>query len=478
MRLDPIVTIPYWHPLRAAVAVAGLLMLTTGCGTRNQPFTPPDPEVTVAQPLQRPVQDYFETTGSTAASKEVELRARVHGHLMEINFKDGGLVEEGQKLFVIDERPFKVAVDRATAARKRAEAQLLLAQQDYDRTAALVRDGATTQSARDGVQAQLESTKADVAAAIAAEDEARLNLEYTVIQAPFAGRITERMLDLGNLVQPGTSHLATIQAVTPVYAYFNLSEADLLRFMEMQRNGTLRVNDTEPLEIELALGDSDQFAFRGTLDYREFGIDPQTGTTRRRATFDNENARLIPGLFVRARARVGDEQPRLLVEEQALGADQKGDFLLVVDAENLVRKRPVKLGRRIEELRVILSGIEPDDWVIVNGLQRARLDKPAVPKRVTMGTRESLDAPPGEGESAAAEKSDPKPSGAAQSEGDQPGPESTPPAESPSTPPTAPESTPPAEGAPQGEAAPLEEAPPKEGEATVSETAFLVSGAK
>jgi multidrug efflux system membrane fusion protein len=370
--------------VRLTAAVC-LLLTAAACQPRNQLATPPPPKVTVALPLQQPVQEYFETTGRTAASQEVELRARVNGYLKEINFQDGDLVDAGKVLFVIDKAPYEATLASAAANKKRVEAQLVLAKQDYDRIEGLVKERATTQSVRDEVSAKWESAKADVDAAAAALQEAQLNLDYSEIRAPFAGRITEKMLDVGNLVQPGTSLLGRIQAVSPVYAYFTLSESDLLYFMHLQQSGQIKISDADPIEIELALGDSDQFVFKGRLDYREFGIDPATGTTQRRAVFENDDARLIPGLFVRIRARVGEAKEQLLVEERCLGADQRGDYLLVVNPKNVVELRTVKLGRREGAFRAIESGLNADDRVVTNGLQRARPGATVNPDVVVMG---------------------------------------------------------------------------------------------
>jgi RND family efflux transporter MFP subunit len=328
--------------------------------------------VTVAAPLERPVQSWFETTGQTAASQRVEIRAKVSGYLKKIGFEDGELVEKDQLLFVIDKGPYEAAVAAADAQLARAKAQLTLAEQELTRTQGLAQRQAATQSTLDEQQAQKASAAADVAAAQAAIQEARLNLGYTEIRAPFAGRISENMLDVGNLVQPGETLLARIEAVSPIYAYFTLSESDLLNFMRMQREGELKISDADPIEIELALGESGDFAYKGVLDYREFGIDPSTGTTRRRAVFENEDGALIPGLFVRVRAKVGDPKPRLLVQERALGADQRGDYVLVVNDKNVVEHRAVRLGRKEGNLRAIENGLEPGVRVVINGLQRAR----------------------------------------------------------------------------------------------------------
>ncbi|MBX3438667.1 MAG: efflux RND transporter periplasmic adaptor subunit, partial [Planctomycetaceae bacterium] len=353
---------------------------------RAEYVPPPPPNVTVAVPLERPVQEYFEAPGQTRAVAVVELRARVDGYLKEIHFRDGELVTEGQLLFVIDKAPYQAIVASAEAALAKSKAQLRLSEQQLIRTRSLAARQATTESTVDIQEAEQAAATADVAAAEAALQQAQLNLSYTEIYAPFAGRMGRHLIDIGNLIQSEMTLLTSIESVDPIHAYFNVSESDLLRFREMQREGKLKISDADPITIELALGDSGDFAFKGTLDFREFGIDPSTGTTQRRAVFPNADGMLIPGLFARIRAAVGDPQDRLLVEERAVSADQRGAYLLVVDDQNIVQYRPVELGLLEDGIRAIESGLNPHDRVVVNGLQRARPGTEVAPETVEMGS--------------------------------------------------------------------------------------------
>ena len=382
----------------AAGAARGLsllaLALPLGCQPKNEFVPPPPPAVTVAQPLQEPVIDYFQTTGITRAKATVELRARVDGYLEQVAFKDGGLVEKDAVLFVIDKRTYEASLGSAQAEVNKAEAQQRLKDEQLVRIKALVERKAATPDQLDVAEAERSAAAADVEASKAAVAQAKLNVEFTTIRAPFAGRMGEHLVDVGNLVQSGTTLLATLEAVDPIYAYFDLSESDLLNFLEMQRQGTLKISEADPPTIELAIGETDDYAFKGPLDFREFGVDPKTGTTVRRAVFENSDQRLIPGLFVRARAAVGEPKPRLLVEERAISSDQRGDFLLIVadeqDRKNVVEQRPVKLGDTRDGLRVILDGLKPTDWVVVNGLQRARPGAQVKPEQAK--TQDAKDA--------------------------------------------------------------------------------------
>lgn len=376
--------------MRSDVGIWGIVLTAAslflgGCQQRADYVPPPPPKVTVALPVQRPVQEYFEAPGQTRAVSIVELRARADGYLQEIHFEDGELVEKGRLLFVIDRAPYEAELASANAALAKAKAQLRLSEQQLERTRMLAARQATTESTLEVQEAERAAAAADVALAEAALQQAELNLSYTEIHAPFAGRMGRHLVDVGNLVQSGTTLLSSLESVDPIHAYFNVSESDLLRFRNMQRNGTLKLTDADPITIELALGDGGAFTFSGMLDFREFGIDPETGTTQRRAVFHNADGQLIPGLFVRIRAAVGDPQDRLLVEERAISSDQRGEYLLVVDDQNIVQYRLVELGLQKDGIRAIESGLNPDDRVVINGLQRARPGAEVTPELAEMG---------------------------------------------------------------------------------------------
>ncbi len=355
-----------------------------GCRQANQLVVPPPPQVTVAQPVERQVNDTIEFVATTQPTQAVELRSQVKGYLEKILFEDGSNVKTGDLLFVIEQAPYQLALDAANAALQKAAANQSLAESQYRRMEPLLKNGVVTQEELDVQAAQVATSKADVAAAQTAVGTAELNLSYTQIHAPINGRIGQHMVDIGNLVQAQETLLANIQRIDPIYAQFDLSENDLLRFMEMLRKHELPDPEKTPPTLHLGLPNEQGFPHEGKLDYRDLKIDPSTGTARRRGIFPNPGWQLIPGMFVKVAASIGSPLPRLLVEERAIGTDQRGDYLLVVNDKNVVEYRTVRLGIHVGDLRVIEVGVTKNDWIVVNGLQRARPGATVTPERTKM----------------------------------------------------------------------------------------------
>ncbi|MGH7201800.1 MAG: efflux RND transporter periplasmic adaptor subunit [Planctomycetaceae bacterium] len=365
-----------------------------GCQRQNEFVPPPPPEVTVARPVEREVVDTIEFTGTTRSTATVSLRARVNGYLERIAFEDGATVQKGDLLFVIEQAPFETALQAAQAELQKAQATLKLADANLARVTELHRRNVATPSQLDIQKAEQATAAAEVAAAEAAVKQAELDLGYTEIRAPISGRIGRHLVDVGNLIQAEETQLATIESVDPIHVYFHVSERDLLRFMEMVREDQLPDPEKQPPVLNMGLANETGFPHQGHLDYRELGVDPGTGTVLRRGVFPNPDHVLIPGLFVRISAPVGRPEPRLLVEERAIGSDQRGDYLLVVNEKGVVEYRPVELGIAVGGLRVVRDGVSEDDWIVTNGLQRARPGTTVNPQRAGEAVAESDAKPP------------------------------------------------------------------------------------
>ncbi len=356
---------------------------TLGCGEKAQVVTPPPPEVMVARPLTKEVTKSLEFPGTTAAVQFVEIRARVEGWLDKIEFVPGARVKQGDLLFLIDPRPFRVQVDQAEAALKGREAELQLREANLKRAQQLLSSASISQ-----LQFDIDSANATVAAAqvgIARADleKAKLDLDYSQVRAPIPGRIGKNLIDIGNLVGSKERTLLTeIVDDSSIFANFELSERDLLMLMRrFPRLETQAGNDRGKPAIFLQLADETNFPHEGVLDFVESRVDTATGTLRARGKFSNEKGMLLPGFFVRIRVPI-EQMEGLIVPELAVGIGQAGRFVLVVNKDNVVEQRMVKTGILEGTLRVIEEGISKDDLVVVNAIQRARPGAVVNPKKV------------------------------------------------------------------------------------------------
>jgi RND family efflux transporter MFP subunit len=363
------------------VALTLTLIAVAGCKPRNQFVPPPPPKVTVAQPMVREMVDYMEFSGTTRATAEVELRARVNGYLKEILFEDGSQVQQGDLLFVIESAPFESALLSAKARLVKAQREFQLADVNLVRARALAPQRVVSQQELDIREAERATAAADVDVAAADVRQAELNVGYTTIHSPLTGRIGRHLIDIGSLVQSEQTLLAKVESLDPIHAYFHVSDRDLAK-LQTASGETLGASDANGSPVLLGLTTGTEFPHQGRVDYREPSVDPATGTVLRRGIFPNHDQSLIPGLFVRIRAPLGEAQRRLVVEDRALGSDQRGDFVLVVKDDNTVEYRSVKLGVAINGLRVV-EGVQPTDWIVVNGLQRARPGATVDPQRTT-----------------------------------------------------------------------------------------------
>ena len=371
--------------LPARLAVLTLALSVASCGQGGQQAgPPPPPTVTVAHPVRRVVVDQDEYVGRFVAVDAVEIRARVSGYLDRVDFTDGQLVKQGDLLFSIDKRPFQTSLDQAKANLAQARANLAFAEGDLGRAAQLVRDKTITEQTFDQRTQAKRVAEASVAAQEAAVRQASLDLEFTELRAPVAGRIGDRRVSPGNLVTGGTSGnttmLATIVSQDPIRFEFTFDEAAYIRYQRLSKGGQDMASREGSALVSLRLIDEADYEHPGRMDFIDNVIDRASGTIRGRAVFANPNGVFTPGMFGRVRVPASPPYAALLVPDAAIGTEQARKFVLVVDGENVVRQKYVALGQAIDKLRVIKEGLAADDRVIVNGLMRARAGQKVTPQ--------------------------------------------------------------------------------------------------
>lgn len=331
---------------------------------------PPAPKVTVAQPIAKHITTWDEYSGRFEAVESVEVRPRVSGFVDKVHFKDGQVVKAGDLLFTIDPRPFEIAVESARAETGRAKATVALAMSEVERAAPLVKSGAVTE--RDFTQrsANLSVTEAQLQVAEANLKNAELNLEWTVVKAPISGRISDRKVDIGNLViggAQGTTLLTTIVSLDPIHFLFDVSESDYLRYARLATSGKRASSRDASNPVRIRLSDESDWAHEGAMDFVDNQLNPRSGTVRGRAIIDNKEQLFAPGIFARLRL-FGGEVDALLVPDASIVSDQMKKMIFVVGDDGKVQGRSVTLGPLYEGLRVVTAGIEVKDKIIIDGL--------------------------------------------------------------------------------------------------------------
>lgn len=347
------------------------ISLMTGCERERPPLEPtPPPTVTISLPLAREISDLGEFTGHTEAITAVSVYARVSGFIDEVAFKDGDVVKRGDLLFQIDPRPFDADIARDQAALAAATARAKRAAADLARARKLVRGNTITQEDFDRIVADEAEAAAAVKQAEASLTTSKLNREYSTVTAAVGGRVSRAIITRGNLVNASAGSptlLTTIVPIDPIYAYFDVDEAIFLRVAHRVRDPNRTLS---PVDMQLA--NESGYPHHGQIDFVDNKVDPATGTIRVRAEFPNADGVIAPGMFVKIRVRPPEKRPALLVSDRAVGMDQGRKYLLVVAADHKVAYREVLAGPLVDGLRAIEKGLKPDEWVIVNGLQRAR----------------------------------------------------------------------------------------------------------
>jgi RND family efflux transporter MFP subunit len=355
---------------RISFAVSALLVLTA-C-EQNSFVPPPPPKVDVGAPVQRAVTRYLEATGNTAPIKSVDLVARVQGVLQSINYQDGAFVKQGTTLFTIEPDTYKLKLEQAQAAEAGAQATLKQAEADYKRQADLVQRQAVSQATLDTSTSSRDNAQANLQQAQANTKIAAVNYGYTNVVAPFDGIVSAHLVSFGELVGAASpTQLATIVQLDPIYVNFNVNEQDVLRVRAEAKRRGLTSSQITSLPIEVALQTETGFPHKGKLGYAAPMISQSTGTLPVRGVLPNPDRVLLPGYYVRVRVPFDQQQDALLVPDVALGSDQAGRYLLVVNGDDIVEQRKVGVGPVEGDLRVIESGLKADDRVVIAGLLRA-----------------------------------------------------------------------------------------------------------
>jgi multidrug efflux system membrane fusion protein len=354
---------------RRLLALAGLSLLSLSTAALAQ-GGPPAMPVGVAEPIAKRVTQWDEYSGRFEAVASVEVRARVSGFIDKIDFRDGQIVKVGDPLFTIDKRPYEIAVDVAEADVARNKAQVELAELQVNRGASLIASRTITEAEQDSRKSTLAVARAQLKSAEAALRNAQLNLEWTNVTAPIAGRISDRKVDAGNLIsggQTGATLLATIVTLDPIRFVFDISEADHLRYSRLILSGALASSRDGANPVRIRLSDETDWKRTGKVDFVDNAMTARSGTIRVRALVDNKDQLLTPGIFGRLQL-FGGEYDALLLPDSAIISDQARKIVFVVGPGDVVQAKPVTLGTIVDGLRVIRSGLEPTDKVVLDGL--------------------------------------------------------------------------------------------------------------
>lgn len=355
----------------------------SGEQTAAAPPAMPPPQVTVANPLVREVTDWDEFTGRLYAVKSVDVQARVNGYLQSINFKEGDIVNKGDLLYVIDPRPYKAVLDQSKAELSRARANLELAENDLSRAQRLYQSRAISEEELDSRSKQKQASLASLEAARAAVESAELNVEFTHIKAPISGRISRTRVTEGNLISGGTKDstlLTTIVSLDPIYVYFTADEQSVLHYTRMDMAGMRKSSRVAPNPVYLRLADEKDYMHKGHMDFVDNQIDMDTGTLRARAIVENPDYLLVPGMFADVKLLGQGPYEAILIPDAAINTDQTVKFVYVLGKDNIAERRQITAGSLHGDLRVIRSGLDKNDQVIIDGIQRVRPGSPVTPE--------------------------------------------------------------------------------------------------
>jgi RND family efflux transporter MFP subunit len=353
----------------STLAVAALAIFSSGCSQKASQQGPPPAAVTVAPVEQKEIVEWSEFTGRTEPVDSVEIRPRTSGYIQEVRFQSGQMVKKGDVLFVIDPRWNQAVFDQRQAEYEQAKSE-------NDRTAKLLANNAISAEEAEARKARYEEAKA-------ALDSARLDLEYTEVRAPIDGRVSRALLTEGNYVSGNAgsaSLLTTVVSVNPVYVHADIDEDTLLKFNELIYSKKLGTTADGKIPVELELADEDNFPHQGYIESFDNKLDPDTGSILLRAVFPNDDGRIVPGLFARIRIPMSERHNALLIDERSIGTDQANKFVLTLSPSNTVQYQAIELGPLVDGKRVVRSGLEVGEKIVVNGLARVRPGMPVTPQ--------------------------------------------------------------------------------------------------
>ncbi|MGM4988474.1 efflux RND transporter periplasmic adaptor subunit [Tardiphaga sp. 841_E9_N1_2] len=358
-------------------------LLLAGCGKKEEAAAPPPPPVTVANPTKKITTDWDEFTGRFDAIEQVQIRARVTGFVTKVAFTDGAVVKAGDLLYEIDPRQYQAAAEQAQGQLDDAKAKVVLAEKELERATTLIKTQAISENIVDQRSQAIAAAQAATLQAEGALKQAQLNVEYTKVVAPIAGRVSRHLVTVGNLVQgseSGATLLTSIVSLSPIYVYFDTDEATYVRNSKLWFEGKRPSSRDTPNPVQITLVGETKPSHEGKMDFLDNRLDVGTGTLRGRAIVDNKDLSILPGQFARVRVIASGEYEALLIPDAAVANDQSRKIVMVVKADDTVEARPVTLGPLDGGLRVIREGLKPDDRVIVDGIQRARVGAKVAPK--------------------------------------------------------------------------------------------------
>jgi multidrug efflux system membrane fusion protein len=359
-------------------------VLVAACSSEAAPnAAPPPPEVSVAQVVRKPVQQWDEFTGRVTAIETVDLRPRVSGYVERVAYTEGQDVRKGDLLFVIDPRPYRAALDQAEAELARARSEAKLAQSQDARAESLIEAKAISREEFESRRAASQGSDAAVRAAEAAVASAKLDLQFTQVRSPVAGRAGRAMVTTGNLAQADATLLTTVVSMDPVHVYFETDEQTYLRYNALTRDGNRDAGDNA---VRVGLANEAGYPHEGSVDFTDNRVDPATGTIRARAVLRNPDRVFTPGLYARVQLEGGKQAPAMLIDDKAVLTDQDRKYVYVLGPKNVAVRKDIVIGRTADGLRVVTSGLAPTDKVIVGGVQKVFFPgMPVVPKTVAMG---------------------------------------------------------------------------------------------